>query len=110
MKLEVTLDCQNLDAVAAFWGAALQSPVEHTHEGRYAEVTCGELTVNLQYVAEPKAGKNRAHLDLLVEDLEVEVARLKSLRATKVAAHEELGQTWFVLRDPEGNELCLAQG
>jgi predicted enzyme related to lactoylglutathione lyase len=110
VKLEVTLDCSDLDAVASFWGAALRCPVEHSVEGRYAAVTCGELTVNLQQVSEPKAGKNRAHLDLLVEDLGGELARLEALGARRVAAHEGFGQTWFVLGDPEGNEFCLAQG
>lgn len=110
MKLEVTLDCSDLDGAASFWGAALQSPVELSVEGRYAAVTCGELTVNLQQVSEPKAGKNRAHLDLLVEDLAGELARLEAAGATRIAAHEEFGQTWFVLGDPEGNEFCLAQG
>jgi predicted enzyme related to lactoylglutathione lyase len=109
MKLEVTLDCFDLDAVASFWGAALDCAVEHTVEGRYAAVTCGALTVNLQRVTEPKVGKNRAHLDLLVEDLAGELDRLLSLGATRTADHDEFGQTWFVLGDPEGNEFCLAQ-
>ena len=110
MQLEVTLDCVNLDVVASFWAAALDCPVEHTVEGRYAAVACGGLTLNLQRVADPRVGKNRAHLDLLVEDLAGELVRLESLGATRLSAHEEFGQTWFVLVDPEGNEFGLAQG
>jgi catechol 2,3-dioxygenase-like lactoylglutathione lyase family enzyme len=110
MRLEVTLDCVDLDAAASFWGAALGCGVEHSVEGRYAAVTCGGLTVNLQAVTEPKAGKNRAHLDLLVGDLAGELTRLESLGARRREAHEEFGQTWYVLEDPEGNEFCLAQG
>jgi len=109
MKFEITLDCLDLDAVASFWGEALASPVEHTVEGRFAAVTCGELTVNLQRVREPKVGKNRVHLDLLVDDLAGELSRLESLGATRTEAHDEFGQNWFVLGDPEGNEFCLAQ-
>jgi predicted enzyme related to lactoylglutathione lyase len=109
MELEFTIDCLDLGAVASFWGAVLHSEVEYSVEDRYAAVTCGGATVNLQRVDEPKVGKNRAHLDLLVDDLAGELARLESLGARRVGAHEEFGQTWYVLTDPEGNEFCLAQ-
>ena len=109
MKLEVTMDCVNLDLVASFWGAALECPVQHSVKGRFAAVTCGEVTVNLQRVDESKVGKSRAHLDLLVADLVGELGRLESLGARRIAAHDEFDQTWFVLVDPEGNEFCLAQ-
>jgi predicted enzyme related to lactoylglutathione lyase len=49
------------------------------------------------------------HLDLLVPDLQAEVARIESLGATRLtpAPLEQYGQRWFVMRDPEGNEFCL---
>ena len=40
------------------------------------------VTLTLQRVAEPKTGKNRMHLDLLVENLEQEVHRLESIGAS----------------------------
>jgi predicted enzyme related to lactoylglutathione lyase len=51
------------------------------------------------------------HLDLLVDNLEAEVTRLRGLGAATVtpAAREEFGQRWFVLADPEGNEFCVAE-
>jgi predicted enzyme related to lactoylglutathione lyase len=69
-----------------------------------------QLVLSLQRVAEPKAGKNRMHLDLLVPDVDEELARLESLGATRLSQspHEEFGQRWYVLSDPEGNEFCLA--
>lgn len=109
MKLEVTLDCLDLEAIASFWAAAFDSPVEHAVEERFASLRCGDLTLNLQKVTSPKDGRNRMHLDLLVGDLLAEVARLESLGATATETHEEFGQTWFVLCDPEGNEFCVAK-
>lgn len=52
----------------------------------------------------------RLHLDLLVADVDGEVARLRALGATLLtpAAREEFGQRWFVLADPEGNQFCVA--
>src|SRR5438067_12105443 len=67
------------------------------------------FTLTLQQVPEPKIAKNRMHLDLLVPDLQAEVARIESLGATRLtpAPLEQYGQRWFVMRDPEGNEFCL---
>ena len=51
------------------------------------------------------------HLDLLVDDVDAEVARLRALGATMVTpvAQQEFGQRWFVLADLEGNEFCVAK-
>jgi hypothetical protein len=57
-------------------------------------------------VPEPKAGKNRLHLDLRPDDRDAEVQRLLGLGAT----HADVGQgdeSWVVLADPEGNEFCV---
>jgi hypothetical protein len=58
-------------------------------------------------VPEGKVVKNRLHLDLRPDDQAVEVARLLALGAT----HADVGQpedaSFTVLRDPEGNELCV---
>ena len=60
-------------------------------------------------VAEPKAGKNRVHLDLATKSRRhqaAEVERLLALGATPAG----IGQRdvpWTVLADPEGNEFCV---
>ena len=56
-----------------------------------------------QEVPEPKAAKNRLHLDIEVADRVAEVARLTAKGAKAIAQLD----TWTVLRDPEGNEFCL---
>jgi hypothetical protein len=71
-----------------------------------------------QKVLEPKTVKNRVHLDLNVSDRRVgaeagqkrvaaEVERLIGLGAAKVGDFDEYGETWTVMRDPEGNEFCV---
>ncbi|MEP6851553.1 MAG: VOC family protein [bacterium] len=74
--------------------------------------------VFFQRVPEPKAAKNRVHVDLLtgggsrvpVEEqrtkVATEVKRLVGLGATHVEDREALGVVWAVMRDPEGNEFC----
>jgi hypothetical protein len=72
-----------------------------------------------QRVPEPKSAKNRLHLDLpngAPRDAPAEerdltrnafVARAISLGARELERHEELGQRWVVMADPEGNEFCI---
>jgi hypothetical protein len=70
-----------------------------------------------QQVPEGKTAKNRVHLDVVapgpgLEDdrhaaIDALVERLVEAGATRLAAHEEMGQSWVVLQDPEGNEFCV---
>jgi len=111
MQVELTLDCVDLDKLAAFWQAALGAERGGVIEGRYVHLIGPHIALTLQRVPEPKRGKNRMHLDLLVPDVDAEVARLRALGATAVTpvARQEFGQTWFVLADPEANEFCVAR-
>lgn len=111
MNIDVTLDCVDLEVTAAFWQAALGYGRGHVIEGRYASLAGDGPTLSLQRVPEAKTAKNRLHLDLLVADVDSEVARLRALGAGVLApgAREEFGQRWFVLTDPEGNEFCVAR-
>ncbi|HEX6236295.1 MAG TPA: VOC family protein [Acidimicrobiales bacterium] len=65
--------------------------------------------LDLLGVADEKVAKNRVHLDVAPyadDDQAAEVERLLSLGATRV----DIGQgeqTWVVLADPAGNELCV---
>jgi catechol 2,3-dioxygenase-like lactoylglutathione lyase family enzyme len=63
-----------------------------------------------QEVPEPKAGKNRLHIDVHHDDsLEALVDRLEQLGATKVQdVNQGPAGHWWVMRDPEGNEFCAA--
>lgn len=64
-----------------------------------------------QDVPEPKTVKNRLHIDIHAEpggrdDL---VSRLESLGATRVEEFDKgPAGHWWLMRDPEGNEFCVA--
>jgi catechol 2,3-dioxygenase-like lactoylglutathione lyase family enzyme len=58
-------------------------------------------------VPEPKAVKNRLHLDLRPEDQEAEVRRIEGLGAQRVTVGQGPDASWVVLADPEGNEFCV---
>lgn len=72
-----------------------------------------------QRVPEAKTVKNTVHVDVRVKDhatspdeqvvaLEAEVERLVALGARVVERRTEMGSSFVVMQDVEGNELCLS--
>lgn len=114
----ITLDCNDIVAVAAFWRSTLDY-AEHgppaadaAFHGLFTPDGRGGLHhLTLQRVGERKAGKNRAHLDLFVDDLDREVERLLGLGGAVVEEHSAEGGGFrtTVMGDPEGNEFCVVQ-
>ena len=142
MRLQVTIDCADPAALAGFWAEALdgyelQAPPEGfatwpealsawgVPESKWnsasaiVDGTGKGPRVFFQQVPEPKAAKNRLHLDVGASDgpeTPVErkrdqvlavVERLVAAGATRVRDVEEMGSFWVVLHDPEGNEFCV---
>ena len=68
------------------------------------------LTVGFQRVADAKLGKNRVHLDLVVDDLDQATAEVEKLggRWLEPGNTRELeGFLWRCMADPEGNEFDI---
>ena len=138
---QVTFDCADPDRLAVFWAAALGYKKQDPPEG-YAtwpefladqgvpedQWNAASAVVDpdgvgpriyFQRVPEPKASKNRVHLDVNVGSdrtippeerrnrVDDEVTRLLRIGATKLRACEERDEYWIVMQDPEGNEYCL---
>jgi hypothetical protein len=140
-QVQVTFDCADPGALSTFWAAALgyrlQDPPEGfpTWEAFLADLGVPEDEWNsasavvdpdgegprlyFQRVPEPKATKNRVHLDLNVGGppgsplderkavVDREAKRMTDLGAEVMRAAEERGEYWVVMHDPEGNEFCL---
>ena len=66
----------------------------------------------LQGVPEPKVGKNRMHVDIVVDDVEAEVHRLQALGARRIDEGVQSfgGTQWVRMSDPEQNEFCVFTG
>lgn len=110
------VDAVDPAAQARFWAEALRSPAE----GHVVlpEVVAPVPAPGLRFVvgAGPKRAKNRLHLDLTLapgHDVAAEADRLCALGAVPLLPADigYEGDEWppghRVLRDPEGNELCL---
>ncbi|MBB5851696.1 VOC family protein [Amycolatopsis umgeniensis] len=107
----ITIDCADPRGLAAFWTKALGVEVDQDYEGEFLilhpKVENGPVFA-FQRVPEPRAGKNRVHMDFITEDRKKEVERLIELGAKTVEEHEMPGIAWTVLADPVGNEFCVA--
>jgi predicted enzyme related to lactoylglutathione lyase len=113
---EIVLDCADHEIVVPFWQAALGWVRNDVNEQYVALVPPDEgasgseprpLPMLFQKVPEPKAGKNRVHLDFRSSDRVAEVARLVRLGAREGATRTLGSLTWTVMVDPEGNEFCV---
>jgi hypothetical protein len=113
-RVELVLDCAEPKTLATFWREALD------YRDYYADETLAVLVPRegiaspllLQGVPEPKAGKNRMHLDIIVDDVETEIDRLQSLGARRIDESVQSfgGTRWVRMSDPEQNEFCVSTG
>lgn len=102
----VVIDCNDFEAMLAFWSAALgYVPREEPEEGWVVLRDPGDVgvQVSLQKVPEPRIGKNRLHLDLYTSEYEAEIERLLSLGAGRYHREPEPGEDFVTLEDPEHN-------
>jgi hypothetical protein len=138
-RISLTLDAADPDRLATFWRAAVgyedeppPAPFADRREWlrSFGEYLADDEPVRAAWlvdprgvaprlsilpVPEPKAAKNRLHMDLLVSSgverddkwavIESEVERLVDIGATILRT--EPGHH-VVLADPEGNEFCVA--
>ena len=113
-RVELVLDCSEPKRLATFWSEALH------YRAYYADATLAVLVPKegiaspllLQGVPEPKVGKNRMHLDIVVDDVEAEVHRLRELGAHRIDEGVQSfgGTRWVRMSDPEQNEFCVSTG
>jgi hypothetical protein len=121
---DIVFDCAHPASLARFWAAALDgyavAPYDDAEIGRLATLgitdTEDDPTVLVearrplprfwfQRVPEARTVKNRVHLDLTSTDPDAERARLVALGARVAEVQPDDG--WWVMHDPEGNDLCL---
>ena len=96
---DICFDAVDRDAVLRFWSAVLGGQVD-VRDDSVARIVDPDLHCAwINTVSEPKVVKNRVHLDLRAPS----VHPLLAVGATRYDDQD----TFVVLRDPEGNELCV---
>ncbi|HEX9094719.1 MAG TPA: VOC family protein [Candidatus Dormibacteraeota bacterium] len=113
----IQTDCHDPERLAAFWGAVLGVEVEDRFGDPPQYVNLGPATpdaprVCFQRVPEAKVTKNRVHLDVAVQDVDVAASRITALGGRRLPHddYHEDGYSWRIMADPEGNEFCLIYG
>lgn len=107
----VMINTADPEALAEFWSAFLDVPIVARHEDQFVWIgrtAPGAPALGFQRVARPTEGTRRLHVDFDVPELEAAVAKAESLGASAVQRHAIGDFQWQVMRDPDGNEFCLA--
>ena len=102
--LASTIDCVDLEAMTTFWAELLDVEFEiHEPFGFLAPSEGRRVALWIQRVPEERVGKNRVHLDFVVEDLAAASERVLSLGGSVGDRHEWQGFVWNTCTDIEGN-------
>jgi predicted enzyme related to lactoylglutathione lyase len=107
----IVIDAHDLPKLARFWTQALGWQVLSEREREIVIGTDENAPVGICFmpVTDQKIVKNRVHLDITTEaqDRDQEIDRLLGLGAQRVDVGQTGKESWTVLADPEGNELCV---
>jgi predicted enzyme related to lactoylglutathione lyase len=107
----VVVDSGDPARLARWWAEVLDYRIAFEDPGETAiEPVGADDAPALTFVAvpEPKAAKNRLHIDLNPDDQEAEIERLVNMGARRVQVGQDDDVVpWVVLADPEGNEFCV---
>lgn len=109
------LDVNDLAVGERFWTEMLGWEIQFSGSGgQYSRIgKKGDVSLLLQLVPEPKSDvKNRAHVDLTVDDVAASVAQVERaggalVREPDLYPPEDPLLEWAVVADPFGNEFCL---
>jgi hypothetical protein len=108
----VVVDCADPQAMARFWGAAMDWPLHEVTDDHAVFRSPKGVGPYLEFLRTPdvKTVPDRIHLDLLPypgDDKAAEVSRLRALGATDLDVGQGDDVPWTVLADPEGHEFCV---
>jgi predicted enzyme related to lactoylglutathione lyase len=105
-----TIDANDPDRLAAFWGEVLGTEVEETSdEGRFVFLReANGFVLSFQRVPAPRSIKNRVHLDIRVEELQEATDAVLALGGSWDENERTLDDArWRTVKDPEGNEFDI---
>jgi predicted enzyme related to lactoylglutathione lyase len=89
----------------AFWSGALGKEGK-TYDEFPEYVVFGEATPGVEFMVQATGDATpRVHLDIETDDVDAEVARLKTLGATEIGRHK----SWVIMNDPAGTVFCVVR-
>jgi 4a-hydroxytetrahydrobiopterin dehydratase len=103
---EFAIDAVDVDKVRAFWCAVLG--YEMVGESNIADPDSLYPPVYVQKMEVMREGRNRIHIDVGVPHEQAEARVAAALAAGGRLVTDRFAPMWWVLADPEGNEVDLA--
>jgi predicted enzyme related to lactoylglutathione lyase len=109
----LVIDTTAPERLAQFWCTLLEVTVDTTiGDGQFVVLSPAKdgLTIGFQRVPDAKAGKNRLHLDLIVDDLDRATDEIETIggRWLEPGTDRDLeGFRWRCMADPDGNEFDI---
>jgi hypothetical protein len=106
---QVLIDAHDPVALGRWWASTLGWVVVAESEDESEIRPSPDELPGLLFASapDPKAIKNRLHLDFRPDDQRAEVERLLALGASRADVGQTGDEPWVVLADPEGNEFCV---
>ncbi len=114
-RVEIGIDCRDPVMLAQFWAAATGYEIGDFDPAEiYLDLRPPSKAfpvIYFQRVPEGKNIKNRLHLDLYVEDIDVAADALVARGGKRIGEFRRgsAGGKWQVMVDPEENEFCLCE-
>ena len=104
-EIEIAIDALDIPAVLPFWRAV----TGYADDG--PEALADPLRIGppiwFQQMDEPRTQRNRIHIDLTLPHDEVRTRLDRALAAGGTLLSDATAPSFWVLSDPEGNEVCL---
>ena len=108
--LEIAVDALDIPAIRPFWKAVMGYADEPGRGGPTDAVVDPDWqgpAIWFQQMDRPRPQRNRVHLDLTVPHEEAEARVRAALEAGGVLVSDTAARAFWVLADPEGNEVCV---
>jgi 4a-hydroxytetrahydrobiopterin dehydratase len=107
--LEMAIDALDIAAIRPFWKEVM-AYVDEPGRGPEAGLVdpAGQLpTIWFQQMDAPRPERNRVHFDITVAHDEAEARVRRALGAGGRLVDDSFARSFWVLADPEGNEVCV---
>lgn len=102
---EVAVDALDIDAVRPFWQAVLGYRADR--DGNLVDPLGRGPAVWFQQMDAPRPQRNRLHIDVTVPHDVAEQRVAETLAAGGSLVSDAAARAFWVLADPEGNEVCI---
>ena len=109
-ELELAIDALDIPAIRPFWKAVLGYVDEPGHDGPTDALVDPQRigpALWFQQMDAPRPQRNRIHFDITVPHEEAEARVQAALGAGGTLVTDEYARAFWVLADPEGNEICV---